>query len=391
MTGDLRPRVTAYVAAAPDVAADHRAGLLPLVEEVATDGGRVLLATCHRVELYLGDEVRLAERDEVRLERAGMRRLTGVDAAHHVVSVALGLRSSVLAEDQIIHQLRGATAQGRHRGPLGTDLDLLLDAALRAGRIGRSWRPAQAPGETRSLADAAIERVLHVHGSLDGRTVLVVGAGRMGEAAMAGALRQRARVVLTSPSGTHARSLAERHHVTTWPLDPGRRLAEVDAVVVALAGPWRIQRSTELLLAARSVVVDLSMPPALTPTVRPELGGRLIDIDALARPGTTGAVVADYHDRLERLAERTLAEYVEAVSARDGSGADRLAERIERQRAQEVATYLRKRPDLDPDARRHLDAVTRELAARLFRVPLERLADDPDGRRGRAADDLFGA
>ena len=266
MTGDLRPRVTAYVAAAPDVAADDRAGLLPLVEEVATDGGRVLLATCHRVELYLGDGVRLAERDDLRLERAGMRRLTGVDAARHVVSVALGLRSSVLAEDQIIHQLRGATAEGRRRGPLGTDLDLLLDAALRAGRIGRSWRPAQGPGETRSLADAAIERVLHVHGSLDGRTVLVVGAGRMGQAAMAGALRQRARVVLTSPSGAHARSLAERHQVTTWPLDPGQRLAEVDAVVVALAGRWRIQRSTELLLADRSVVVDLSMPPALSST-----------------------------------------------------------------------------------------------------------------------------
>ena len=391
MSRDLRPRVTAHVAAAPDVAADQRAGLLPLVEEVATDGGRVVLATCHRVELYLGDGERLAERDEVRLERAGMRRLAGEDAARHVVSVALGLRSSVLAEDHIIHQLRSATTQGRHRGPLGTDLDLLLDAALRAGRIGRSWRPAQAPGETRSLADAAIERVVQVHGSLDGRTVLVVGAGRMGEAAMLGALRHGARVALTSPSGTHARSLAERHHVSTWPLDPGRRLAEVDAVVVALAGPWRIQRSTEVVLAARSVVVDLSMPPALSPTVRLELGGRLIDIDALARPGSTGAVAADYHDRLERLAQRTLAEYVEAVSVRDGSGADRLAERIERQRAAEVAAYLRHRPDLDVDARRHLDAVTRELAARLFRVPLQRLADDPDGRRGRAADDLFGA
>lgn len=391
MTGDQRPQVTAYVAAAPDVAAEDRAGLLPLVEEVAAESGRVLLTTCHRVELYLGDEARLAERDDLRLERAGMRRLTGVDAGRHVVSVALGLRSSVLAEDQIIHQLRGATAEGRRRGPLGTDLDLLLDAALRAGRIGRSWRPAQGPGETRSLADAAIERVLHVHGSLDGRTVLVVGAGRMGQAAMAGALRQRARVVLTSPSGAHARSLAERHQVTTWPLDPGRRLAEVDAVVVALAGPWRIQRSTELLLAARSVVVDLSMPPALSPIVRMELGGRLVDIDALSRPGSAGAMASHYQARLERLAGRTLTEYMEVVTARDGSGADRLAERIERQRAAEVAAYLRHRPDLDVDARRHLDAVTRELAARLFRVPLQRLADDPDGRRGRAADDLFGA
>lgn len=391
MTGELRPQVTALVAAAPDVDADHRAGLLPLVEEVTAESGRVLLATCHRVELYLGDGARLAERDEVRLERAGLRRLTGVDAARHVVSVALGLRSSVLAEDQIIHQLRSATAQGRHRGPLGTDLDLLLDAALRAGRIGRSWRPAQAPGEIRSLADAAIERVLHVHGSLDGRTVLVVGAGRMGEAAMLGALRHGARAVLTSPSDAHARSLAARHRSTTWPLDPGARLAEVDAVVVALAGPWRIQRSTELLLAARSVVVDLSMPPALSPMVRTELGGRLVDIDALSRPGTAGAMASHYQARLERLAERTLAEYMKVVTARDGSGADRLAARIERQRAAEVAAYLRHRPDLDVDARRHLDAVTRELAARLFRVPLQRLADDPDGRRGRAADDLFGA
>ena len=391
MTVDPRLRVTAYVAAAPDVDADHRADLLPLVEEVAASSGRVLLATCHRVELYIEDGARLAARDEARLEGAGLRRLIGIDAARQVVSVALGLRSAVLAEDQIIHQLRSATARSRHLGPLGADLDLLLDVALRAGRIGRSWRPAQAPGETRSLADAAIERILDVHGSLRDRTILVVGAGRMGEAAVVGALRHGARAVLTSPSVAHARSLAEHHGSTAWPLDPGPRLAEVDAVVVALAGPWRIERSTELLLAERSVVVDLSMPPALSPTVRRLLAGRLIDIDALARPGTAGVVAAHYQERLERLAERTLAGYVEVVTARDRSGADRLAERIERQRAQEVAAYLHRRPDLDLDARRHLDAVTRDLAARLFRVPLQRLGDDPDGRRRRAADDLFGA
>ena len=72
------------------------------------------------------------------------------------------------------------------------------------------------------------------------------------------------------------------------------------------------------------------------------------------------------------------------------SGAAALADRVERQRREAVAVYLRGRPGLDPAAREAIEAATRVIAARLFQAPLERLADDPRGHRRRAADELFG-
>ena len=98
-----------------------------------------------------------------------------------------------------------------------------------------------------------------------------------------------------------------------------------------------------------------------------------------------------YRQRLTGLAQDTLDAYLSACAARSTSVVGDLAVRIERQRAAAVASYLVEQPDLDPVVQEHLDALTRTVAARLFRVPLERLASDPDGRRRRAAEDLFGS
>lgn len=391
MKADLDVRVEAFVAAAPAVDAAARAGVLPHAARVGALPGRVVLATCHRVEVLALGQGSVRSVDRRALLGAGMERIDGELAARHVIGLAVGLESAVVGEDQVLHQLRTAVADARTRGPLDPDLGSLLDAALRAGRLGRSWRPVEADRPDRSLADRAVRRVATALDGLTDRQVLVVGTGAMGRAAAAGLLAGGARVHVASRHTARASEVAADVGASVAPFDPGRSFVDgMDAIVVALGAAWAVSAATGDALTDRRIVVDLSMPPALSADQRLRLGERLTDIDDLAEPGPHDRRHERYRARLDALVDGTLASWLDAVAARRTSAADRLAERIERQRTAGLEAYLRQRPELDPEVRRELDDVTRDLSERLFREPLARLSRDPDGRRRRALDELFG-
>lgn len=374
------PQVAALVAAAPDVDAQARAAVLHDVRQRLSDGPGVLLATCHRVE-WLSGEMPPAP-------VTGMRPYVGVDGARHIIRLAIGLDSTVLGEDQVLHQLRVAIADARRRQPLAPDLHLLLDHALRAGRTGRSWRPPMAT----SLADLALDRIESVGGPLSGRRLLVVGTGTMGRLVARGASGRRASLVVASRSRLHAAALAgDLPTARDVALDPGPdELATADAIVVALGGRWVLGPASTTALGSCPLVVDLSMPPALDAATMAALGSRGLDIDGLGPERSMGPAERRYRLRLEVLAAATLDGYLAALADRRRSHAARLAARIEEQRREALAAYLRERPELDDAARADLEQLTRKLSARLFREPLARLAADPDGRRGHALDELFG-
>lgn len=390
MTTTARSRIAVFVAAAPDLDAARRAAILPIAESAVGAGG-VVVDTCHRVEVIVDDIRQIDPGMQAALVDGGAVRLEGQAAVRHVIELAIGLESAVVGEDQVLHQLRTAVDVARRRAGIGLDLGLLLDAALRAGRVGRSWRPAHGRAIAISIADLAIARIDARIGALDGRRVVVVGAGQMGRAAARGAMERGARVGLASPTPDHALTVAGGIGAEPWPMDPGTALADAAAVVVALSGRWAMTEATRDALIGRPIVVDLSMPPALSADVRSGLGDRLIDIDSLAGPRAADAATAAYRSRLERLAERTIDGYEASIVARERSAVDRLADRIERQRAAELKAWLRRRPELDDQARGQLEELSRDLSARLFREPLARLARDPDGRRQRALDELFDA
>src|SRR5438094_291847 len=98
--------IRAYVAAAPVVEAERRAAILPFATMALATLPGVLVSTCHRIELYSSDATAAAPIGS-ELVSAGMTELDGDEAAHAVIALALGLRSAVLGEDQVLHQLRG--------------------------------------------------------------------------------------------------------------------------------------------------------------------------------------------------------------------------------------------------------------------------------------------
>jgi glutamyl-tRNA reductase len=78
------------------------------------------------------------------------------------------------------------------------------------------------------------------------------------------------------------------------------------------------------------------------------------------------------------------------VKGRDGrAAAEALIKRADREREAELAVLWRRLPDLQPEARDAIEGMTRHLARRLLREPLERLGRDSDGHDERAVRDIF--
>jgi glutamyl-tRNA reductase len=347
----------------------------------------LVLRTCHRVEAYI-----VAEEVPAHLAGwlpSGGRVLVGEAAVRHAVMVATGRDSVVIGEDQVLHQLRTTLALARLSGRLDPSLERLMSLSLRAGRRARSWRQ----GPAISLADVALRAIERQVGPLHGRQLLVVGAGQMGRLAARAGADAGAMVVVANRSVERATALARSVGGQPAPFDPGDRLADVAAVVVAIDGPWVISpHSADMLAAGRAMVVDLSVPPAVSPELAGALGPRSMPADALATTNISEASgEAAPSGRLETLIESTVAEFLTWQRGRESRDiAGLIAARAERERDAELARLFQRLPGLDVGARDAISEMSRHLAARLLREPFERLGEDPDGGYELAARRLFG-
>jgi glutamyl-tRNA reductase len=351
-------------------------------------GRALVLETCHRVEGYLvsPDNPDRLRRD-ISLPRRGAA-LTTEQAVRHAIAVAVGRDSVVFGEDQILHQLRESVEIARTAGTLDSVLERLFALALQAGRRARSWRQ----GPQRSLADVAMSVIEQRGGPLRGRGVLVIGAGRMGGLAARAAVAAGASVSVANRSAEGAQSLAATTGARIAAFDPGVGISEFAAVVVALGGPWPIRAATVAALAASAtVVVDLSVPAAVPEALPETLGPRFASADGLALAASDPSSGQDgSRARVDALVDRTTVEFLAWLKGRDGRGtAEALVKHADQEREAELAALWRRLPDLDPETREAIEEMTRHLATRLLREPLERLGRDNDGRDERAVRDIF--
>lgn len=242
----------------------------------------VLLATCHRVEMY-GFGPRPA---------AAAPMVCGPEAVRRLLRVAAGLESTSLGEDEVLHQVRLALARARDHGLREHRLQRLFETAIATGRRARAGGRAR----SRSLERRAAEWLA---GQGEVRTVLVVGAGHMGRALAAEAARLGAQTTVATrrPSGGQL-GLAEA----------SARASRFDGVLVALAGPWAVDPG------GLPPIADLSSPGALPAAVRAALGARHLGIDDLFAAREDDP---DYAGRARAAVERSAGEYMAWLGARD--------------------------------------------------------------------------
>jgi len=313
-----------------------------------------------------------------------------VAAATHLFRVAAGLDSLVPGEGEILGQVRDAYEAARP-GPL---LDRVFRQAL---HVGKRVRTDTAIGESpASVSSAAAALAQQVFGELEGRRVLCVGAGRIGELAAANLASRGATIAFVanrSPEAAH--ELAVRFGADALSLDElPERLGEVDVVLASTSAPDVVVRASDVPQRRRSPLffIDIAVPRDVDPAVHELEGCYLYDIDDLE------AVVAETlaGRRVEAArAEQLVAEEAERFRTWQASLDVVPAIASLRARAEEIRiAELAKLGGLPEHERRTVESVTAQILNKLLHLPTVRMKQAAAAAEGDAYADavrhLFG-
>jgi len=150
----------------------------------------MIVSTCNRVEILAsveGEGVDLAGflHHHFALDPALLAphiyRHSDQEAVLHLFRVAASLDSMVVGEPQILGQVKEAFAVAKTSGTIGSQLEHLLQSAFAAAKRVRTQ--TEIGSSSVSIASVAVELAQQIFGSLHGRTVFLVGAGKMSELA----------------------------------------------------------------------------------------------------------------------------------------------------------------------------------------------------------------
>jgi len=149
----------------------------------------MVLSTCNRVEVLTAaepgaDVAGFLERHlalEPALLRPHLYEYRDREAVRHLFRVAASLDSMVVGEPQILGQVKDAYAVAREAGTVSSQLEPLLQSAFAAAKKVRS--ETEIGSTTVSIASVAVDLAQKIFGSLHGKTVFLVGAGKMSELA----------------------------------------------------------------------------------------------------------------------------------------------------------------------------------------------------------------
>ena len=348
-------------------------------------GEAVVLSTCNRTEIYLAG----ADAQSARAELAAaasvpadalapvVYELTDDAAARHLFRVAAGLDSMIPGEAQILGQVREAYDAGVP-GPL---LHRLFRQAL---RVGRRVRAETAIGENpASVSSAAAELAERVFSSLQGRRILVLGAGKMSDLAVVNLVSRGVEsIFVANRSLERAERLATRFGGRAAGLDAiESELEHVDIVVASTSSEGyvltaeQVQRAMKRRRGRPIFFIDIAVPRNLDPAINDLDGCYLYDIDDLER--VVAESVAGRRDEAAR-AEAIVAEEAEAFRAWQLSldvvpaiaSLRALAETI---RAEELARAEGRLASLSPSQRRAVESLTSQIVNKLLHLPTIRL------------------
>lgn len=282
---------------------------LEILRHVPGVEGGVILSTCNRLEIYLASrsvEVGLKAGKEflgLWLERnaladngeiLGAKELEHVfytsschQAVHHLFRVAAGLDSMVLGETQILGQVKEAYEAALKAQATNGVLNTLFQQALAVGKKVRAETGIDQHAV--SIGSVAVELARQVLGSLEGQTILILGAGEMGELVARHLLASGAKTVLVSNrSYERAVEVARRFSGEARRFDDlVASLVDADIVISCTSACHCVVRKEHVATALKIrnnkslLMIDIAVPRDIDPEVASLPGVYLYDIDDL--------------------------------------------------------------------------------------------------------------
>ena len=391
---EIRERLTF-----PEHRQEEALSRLTSADEVAE---ATILSTCNRTELYTvcatvdGGTQAVIEflADYHGLDRIELSRYlyTAEDAAVvlHLFRVVSSLDSMVLGEAQILGQCKEAYASALEHGATGSVLNRLLRQSFVVGKRVRSETEI---GESAvSISYAAIELAKKVFDSLEGRSVLILGAGKMSELTAKHLVSNGVRSVLvTNRTYERAVELAEKFDGEAIRFDDlFERMRDADIVISSTAATHYVVTRDRVAAAMKGrsmrplFLIDIAVPRDIEPAVNDVAGVYLYDIDDL-----NGVVESNLEERqhearrAEAIIDEEMAEFarwLEGMEVVPTIAAIRAhAEQI---RSRELERALKRLDALSDKDMATIEKLTESIVNKMLHGPTARLrvsAERPDG------------
>ncbi len=258
----------------------------------------------------------------------------GKGAIEHLFRVSTGLDSMVLGEKQILGQVKAAFERAKARGMFAKLFYSLSDAAIRVGKKARNETDLGVGGS--SVSWAAIAKAEKELGSLQDKTILVIGAGEMSDLAV-GHIHNKGfkELYLMNRTLVNAENLAEKYNgkVVSF-CDIKEILAQVDVCICSVGAPHYILDHEVMakVMPLRChkedlVLVDISVPRNIEPRIAQMSGVRLFCLDNLQE-----AVDANMELRrkaigqVEEIIHGKVTEFLDKITKATGSDHDHFGE-----------------------------------------------------------------
>jgi glutamyl-tRNA reductase len=379
---EVRERLAIPESRLPDTCRDLSA--YPGIEE------GMVISTCNRVEIvthttngaanlrgFLHDYFHL---DPQELD-PHLYEYRGKEAVRHLFRVASSLDSMVVGEAQILGQVKEAYATARAIGAVRGQLDQLFS---RAFAVAKRVRSETAVGSSSvSIASVAVELAKKIFGTLEGKTVFIVGAGKMSELAARHLMAHGcASIFVSNRTYERAIGLAQKFDGQAIKFDDLYNSCDrADIVITSTGSPHAIFRREhgEQFLSRRKnrpmFFIDIAVPRDVSPEMAKLDGIFTYDIDDLQQAVTSH--VADRRKEAE-LAEAIISSEVERFEAKLQTldvvpTIVSLQDHLETIRQAEIDRVRGRLGPLTPEQEIAVEALTRGIINKVMHTPITTL------------------
>ncbi|HEY0162802.1 MAG TPA: glutamyl-tRNA reductase [Edaphobacter sp.] len=300
------------------------------------------------------------------------------EAVRHLFRVAASLDSMVVGEPQILGQVKESYTVAREVGAVNGSLDSLIQRAFTVAKKVRS--ETQIGSSSVSIASVAVDLARKIFGTLQGKTVLLVGAGKMSELAARHLIQQGAtKILVANRTLERAEKIAAQFNGRVVPFDElYDQAAQADIVITSTGAQQTIfgkSHGQQFLQRRRNkpmFFIDIAVPRDVDPKMNEVEGCFVYDIDDLQQ--VAAAHLAD-RSREAAAAESIVTvevdKYQQRIQSLDVAPAIRsLQEHAESLRQAELRRSAARLSGLTADQMSAVEALTRALTNKFLHPPM---------------------
>jgi glutamyl-tRNA reductase len=303
------------------------------------------------------------------------------EAIKHVFRVAASLDSMVVGEPQILGQVKEAYATARAVGAIDSQLDALLSRAFAVAKRVRTETLIATSAV--SIASVAVDLAQKIFGNLDGKSVYLVGAGKMCELAARHLLAHGAKkIYVGNRTLERAAALAKKFNGEAIPFEKLYDTVDLADIVISSTGAphtiFRKEHGEKFLSKRRNrpmFFIDIAVPRDVDPEMNKLDGIFVYDIDDLQQVVTSH--ISDRKveaDRAEAIVENEVEKFLAKLQTLDVVPTIvSLQEHLETVRQAEIDRLRGRLGTLTPEQEMAVDALTKGIINKIMHTPITTL------------------